>query len=156
MIYHSILTFHIIFAGIWLSNFIVTILFRKHVIHNGMNSNSQNLVPLFLVLTNLLGIAGATGILVTGIWMVFSNDFYNFFQFTANHWLTTKQVIMAVLLLLIFFLLMPTAKLVRKTFSSNKPDDLIDLLQKLFKYSSIINWLVLVNFLLAVSHRFYS
>ena len=80
--YPTLLTLHIIFAGGWIISFISDIYLKSNITKNKGLSCEKNLISLYLKLSNLTGIIGATGILITGIILVlksclhiFSNDF---------------------------------------------------------------------------------
>lgn len=144
--YNTLTALHIIFAGIWLSSFLLDLFIKRF--------NGRDAIGYYLILSNISGMIGSLGILLTGIVITIINPAYNFFQFTANHWLTTKQFIMIILLLLIFLSIIPRAKLLRQSLSSAENKDIPEKLNKLMKATNIMNWLVLLNMLLALSHRY--
>jgi hypothetical protein len=88
------------------------------------------------------------------------NPGFGFFQMTANHWLTTKQILMVVLLIVIFAFVIPNAKKLRTSINNeiNKQiplgDDAYRNLRKAYRLNFIINVIVLINFLFAITHRF--
>lgn len=155
-------TLHIIFAGIWLVNFLSDFIFRKNIDAVKGSESEKKLISLYMKYVNLLGIIGSVGILTTGIIMVLLNPGYNFFQFTANHWLTTKQIIMVVILIIIFARVIPTAKklrgLLKLEISEPEPlnEDAYSNLKKLYSVNFQTNLLVLLNILLAITRYFYS
>jgi len=79
---------------------------------------------------------------------------------TANHWLATKQIVMIILLLIIFLGVIPEAKKIRTAIGSDLESaseisqDGYEYLNKLYKLGTIINILVLINFIFAITHRF--
>jgi len=158
--YPTLLTLHIIFAGGWIISFISDIYLKSNITKNKGLSCEKNLISLYLKLSNLTGIIGATGILITGIILVLINPAYTFFQMTSNHWLTTKQILMVILLLIIFLYVIPSAKKLRtaigENLNSNNPvsEEGYNYLKKIFKLNGIINLIVIINFLLAITHRF--
>ena len=103
---------------------------------------------------------GGLGILATGISMVAESPVYGFFQFSANHWLATKQILMVILLIILGAIIIPTSKKVRAAIGSDfekteqLSDDVYSNLNKLFKWNLVINIIVLINFLLAITHNF--
>jgi hypothetical protein len=109
-----------------------------------------------------LGIIGAVGILVTGIWMILMDVGYGFFDFSGNHWLATKQIVMVVILILLGWKLIPTAKKVRLAISDELKSPVDDKsnvhenLKKLYSVGFQINLLVIINFLMAVTRFLYS
>ena len=160
MTYLLINHLHIIFAGIWLINLAAYPILRSTVLLNKNKSGEKKFIHLYLTFANLFGMVGGLGILVTGIFMVTDNSFYGFFQFTANHWLAAKQILMVILLVILGVIIIPTSKKVRTAigidFEKNEPlsDDVYNNLKKLFKWNAVINYIVLINFLLAITHNF--
>lgn len=158
--YPTILTLHIIFAGGWIISFISDIFLKSNITKNKGLSCEKNLINLYLKLSNLTGIIGATGILITGIILVLINPAYTFFEMTSNHWLTTKQILMVILLLIIFLYIIPSAKKLRaaigENLNSSNPvnEEGYNYLKKIFRLNGIINLIVIINFLLAITHRF--
>lgn len=156
--YPTLLTLHIIFAGIWLINLVTDSILKNKVKHELKNQSGTQMISLYLSFDNLLGMIGAVGILVTGILLVSMNPGFGFFDMTANHWLATKQIIMVVILILIFTAIIPTAKKIRSEIKNNisesSSEDLQKNLAKLFKINASVNGLVFLNFLLAITHRF--
>lgn len=160
MIYLLINKLHIIFAGMWLINLAAYPILRSSVVHNKNKSGEKKFIHLYLTFANLFGMIGGVGILLTGIFMVADNSLYSFFQFTANHWLATKQILMVILLIILGAIIIPTSKKVRAAIGSDfekneqLSDDVYSNLTKLFKWNLVINIIVLINFLLAITHNF--
>lgn len=160
MIYLLIIKLHIVFAGMWLINLAAYPILRSSIINNKNKSGEKKFIHLYLTLANLFGMIGSIGILLTGIFMVTDNPLYGFFQFTVNHWLATKQILMVILLVIIGVIIIPTSKKVRiamgTDFEKNEPigEDVYNNLNKLFKWNVVINLIVLINFLLAITHNF--
>jgi hypothetical protein len=157
--YPVLATIHILFASIWLVSFLLDSLIYGNYRRADNKEVKMNSVSMYLKGTNLFGIIGATGILITGIIMVVFRPDYHFFQFTANHWLTTKQIITVVLLILIFASIIPKAKAIRgemaKAVKEGSLSEKFDLLvKKLRKVNLITTVLVLLNFLFALSRYF--
>ena len=153
---------HILFSGIWFVSFISDFFFRKNIEAGKGTASEKRVVSLYMRYVNLIGILGATGILVTGILLVLLNDIYGFFQFSANHWLVTKQFIMVVILILIFVKIIPTAKKLRlelgEDLNSSEPlsENAYAKLKSLFRINFQTNLLVTLNLLLALTRIFYS
>lgn len=158
--YPTLVTLHIIFAGGWLISFINDSVLKRLITKNSNLSNTKTFINLYLIFTNQLGIIGASGILLTGIIMVIMNPGYGFFDMSANHWLATKQMLMVVLLIIIFAFIIPTAKKIRSEINSEMEkqnqlsDNTVKHLKKLFTLNMIVNVIVLLNFLFAITHRF--
>ncbi|MBI3124994.1 MAG: hypothetical protein HYZ10_11380 [Ignavibacteriales bacterium] len=160
MYYYTILTFHIVFAGIWLINFATEPVLRWQILTNKNKSGERKFISLYLTFANLLGMIGAIGILTTGITLVL-NSGYGFFRMTDNHWLATKQILMIVLLIIIGAVLVPAAKKLRSALGndleSGTPisDEGYKTLGKIFTLNKVINIIVLINFLFAITHRYF-
>ena len=160
MIYLLIIKLHIIFAGMWLINLAAYPILRSATVNNKNKSGEKKFIHLYLTFANLFGMIGGLGILATGISMVTENSLYGFFQFTSNHWLATKQILMVVLLIILGAVIIPTSKKVRAAIGSDfekneqLSDDVYKNLNKLFKWNVVINIIVLINFLLAITHNF--
>lgn len=154
MIYLLIVSLHIIFAGIWLANFISDIIIKKKIFSAENFFETKSLVQLYLKFVNVIGIIGSMGILLTGIYLVTTST-YGFFEFSSNHWLVTKQVIFVIILILIFGFVIPTAKKTRSEMSTGNSLEDVKSIKKLFKINMTINLLVTLNLLLALTHKFY-
>lgn len=151
-LYSTYITLHIIFSGIWLSFVISEPIFRKKI---NKDISVKDNISTYLSLTNLFGIIGSVGILATGILLV-TNSSYGFFDMSSNHWLATKQIILVIVFLLTGFMVIPTAKKIRIEIEKDVKDLTQNNLKKLFKANLIINSLVILNLLFAITHRFYS
>ena len=148
--YNTYITLHIIFAGIWLIFFIVEKILKGQIKKSTQPELKQNNIELYLNFTNLFGIIGSMGIVITGIIITSLNPIYGFFSMANNHWLATKQIIFVGILLITFLGIIPTAKKIKYDFDNEQ------LLNKVFKFNLILNSLVILNFLFAITHRFYS
>ncbi len=149
--YPTLVTFHILFAGIWLAFFLFELTFRKQI----QKKFDVDKISTYLKLTNIFGIIGSLGILITGILMVTMRSQYGFFDMTANHWLATKQIIFLIILILTTVMVIPNSKKVREKFKNNQLESNSKELGKLFITNQIINYLVVINFIFAVTHRLY-
>jgi hypothetical protein len=161
MVFQAVITvIHILSAVVWLGYVPSDIVLRRQIKNSRGTSGEKNLISSYLVLTNVAGIIGMSGLLFTGIILVSVIPYYFFFNFASNHWLAAKQVIMVVLIILVFAFLIPRAKKLRTVLSSEKlsqmplSDQAHRDLKNLETIISIIDVLVLVNFLFAVTHRF--
>lgn len=154
--YTTLVTLHIIFAGGWLLSFITDSILKRLIKAKKDNTETRILINIYLKTTGLLGLISANGILLTGILMVVINPGYNFFDMSANHWLATKQILMIVLLIVIFVFVIPTAKQIRNQMELQVQlsDDFYKYLNKIFKLNLIVNIIVLLNFLFAITHRY--
>ncbi|MCX6150681.1 MAG: hypothetical protein NTX22_09175 [Ignavibacteriales bacterium] len=156
-----LLVVHILSAVIWLSLLPADLILRQFISASKGKSGERKLLSVYLKLTNTTGIIGMTGILITGIILISVLPYYSFFQFSVNHWLATKQVIMVILIILTFAVLIPKAKKVRTELSDDFESSVellpsfYEKLRGLWKIVTVINILVLINFLLAITHRFF-
>ena len=75
---------------------------------------------------------------------------------SSNHWLASKQIILVVILIVTFAMVIPNMKKVRKDLNSDSETLPNGNLKKLFKANLIINILVLLNFIFAITRHFYS
>ncbi|MCL6100317.1 MAG: hypothetical protein M1391_17295 [Bacteroidetes bacterium] len=159
--YFTILTLHIVFAGIWLVGLFSDPILRGFIVKNRNKIGEKKFIHLYLTLVNFFGMVGSIGILITGITMVSLSSDYGFFQMNGNHWLTAKQILMVAILVLIGAFLIPTAKKIRaamgEDLESNSPisDEGYTNLNKLFKITTAINVMVAINFLFAITHRYF-
>lgn len=160
MFYFSILTFHIVFAGIWLANFLAEPFFKKQIVINKGKVGEKKIIGNYLSFVNLFGMVGSSGILVTGIFLVVKSS-YGFFRMTESHWLASKQILMVVLLVIIGGFVIPTAKKLRTALGSDiesvNPisDEGYKNLHKIFTLNKVINIIVLINFLFAITHNYF-
>lgn len=157
-LYPTILTLHIVFAGIWLVNLISDSVLKDFITKNKGKVGEKKFIRLYLLFSNLFGMIGASGILLTGIIMVILHPHYEFFQMSANHWLTSKQILIVIQLFIIFIYVIPAAKNLRSLLGtdleSTEPvtESGYANLTRIFKLNIIINVIVLINFLFAITH----
>ncbi|MGE5682540.1 MAG: hypothetical protein ACM34K_16860 [Bacillota bacterium] len=150
---------HILSAVVWLGYVPADIVLRKAIKTSSGTKAEGKLISTYLKLTNIAGIIGMTGLLITGILLVSIIPYYFFFDFSSNHWLASKQVIMVILLVLVFALLIPKARKVRLSLggeiggTSPVSDEAHKNLKSLETIITIINVLVLINFLFAVGYK---
>lgn len=149
--YPVLITFHIVFAGMWLLNAIIDYRYRSKILiaEKGILKNAY--INDYLSTTNLIGILSSSGILVTGVLMVLMMPHFGFFEFTANHWLVSKQIIFIVIYAIIFAMLIPAAKKLR---AAGNEEEQNGALKKVFSLQTTIDVLVLLNFLFALSRHF--
>jgi uncharacterized membrane protein len=158
--YPLIIVLHIVFAGMWLTSFLLSPLFKSAIYSSKNKIGEKKFIHFYLIYSNLLGIVSSIGVLVTGIVLVILNPGFGFFSMSANHWLATKQIIMVVILVIIGGFIVPTAKKLRLSIgadlenASQLSEESYKDLNKLFKLGLAINVLVLINFLLALTHNY--
>ena len=152
LLYPIILLLHILSSIIWLGFFPVEISLINSIKSESNKENQNLLVSKLLSLTNLTGMIGAIGILLTGILLVLISPIYNFFEMKANHWLTTKQFIIIIILLITFIFIIPISKRIRSKLNENIDEKFF---RKFVRWAYTEKILVLINFLLAFLHRVY-
>lgn len=160
MTIHSILVvLHVLSVIIWLGFVPADLILRSQINKFRGKQGEKSLISAYLNIANLTGIIGLLGVLLTGIFLVTSLPYYSFFSFSSNHWLATKQVIMIIIILVVFLMLIPRAKQVRGIINSPDsdllPENETNKLNKVYNTVTIINILVLINFLLGITHRFF-
>jgi len=150
--YNTLVTIHILCVGVWITNAVAGPMLKKTL----MKSNNFNgdLIGYFLKYANIAGMVGSMGLLITGVALVLMNPAYGFFQFSANHWLVTKQLIMLVILFMVFSQIIPTAKRVRIALESDSKEEAIANLGKMGKTAQIVLILVAGNILMALSKNY--
>ena len=154
--YQTIVAFHIIFAGIWII-FFAADLILKNKIRAAINSDVKNeLISIYLQFTNLFGIVGSVGIAITGITLVVLNPGWGFFDMSHAHWLATKQIIFVGILFLTFMRIIPTAKKLRAAMHDSDTEEINNKFNSVANTNKIINILVILNLVFALTHRFYS
>lgn len=154
--YQTIVALHIIFAGMWLIFFAADLIIKNKIEKCNTPETKQELISLYLQLSNLFGIVGSLGIAITGIIMVLQNPVYGFFDMSHAHWLATKQIIFVIILILTFVKIIPDSKKLRISLGSENSEEINKNLKKVFNSNNIVNILVLLNFLFAITHRLYS
>ena len=148
---------HIISVIVWLGVIPTDLLLRKIIRDKKGTESEKTLLSFWLKLTNLGGMVGLTGILITGITLSITVG-YGFFQFAsgANHWLYTKQFIIVIVIILIGVFVIPTAKKIRleieKSIAENSTltEETYKNISKLGKILTTINILIVLNLLLAL------
>lgn len=161
MALHAVIfVLHILSAVVWLGLLPADLSLRKYIKKYRGREGEGRLISAYLYITNISGMIGMTGVLLTGVILTFILPYYSFFDFSTNHWLAAKQVVMVILLVLVFAFLIPKARQVRtsikgdleETFPLN--DETYRKLEGLKTIVTISNLLVLLNFLFALTRRF--
>jgi hypothetical protein len=148
--YPLLILIHLLCAVIWLGFFPVEIYLIKSIKKESNSDIKNNLVQKLLALTNLTGMIGSIGIILTGIFLVLISPLYNFFEMKANHWLTTKQFVILIILVITFALIIPTSKKIKNYSDTNSKD-----FKKFVRWAYTEKILVLINFLLGFLHKYY-
>jgi len=148
---------HIVSVIVWLGVIPADLLLRKIIKDKKGTESEKTLLSFWLKLTNLGGMIGLTGILVTGITLSITIG-YGFFQFAsgANHWLYTKQFVTVIVIILTAAFIIPSGKKVRieieKSVAANTAltGETYKNISKLEKVLTTINVLIVFNLLLAL------
>ncbi|MCP5062746.1 MAG: hypothetical protein GY936_09805 [Ignavibacteriae bacterium] len=154
--YPTILTFHIVFAGLWLIYFTAEIILKSQIKKAANIELKNQAISLYLKFSNLFGIAGSIGIAITGVLLVWQNSGFGYFDMTNNHWLATKQILFVIILITTFSAIIPTSQEIKARMNADGNSNVDKLLSKFYKANMSINIIVLVNFIFAITHRFYS
>lgn len=154
--YPTYITIHIIFAGMWLIFFAADIILKRQIESAKLPEVKNKLISLYLQFTNLFGIVGSVGIAITGIVLVLLNPGYGFFDMSHAHWLATKQILFVIILLNTFLRIIPASKKLRGFIEQNDSDNISNQFGIITKMNLLINVIVILNFVFALTHRFYS
>jgi len=152
---------HIISIIIWLGIIPADLLLRKIIREKKGTESEKTLLSFWLKLTNLGGMVGLTGVLVSGIFISIIREDYGFFQFASgtNHWLYTKQFLIVFVIILTAVFVIPSGKKVRieieKSVASNSAltGETYKNISKLEKVFTTINILIVINLLLALTRN---
>lgn len=161
MLYSILLIIHVLSAVIWLSFFVAEPILRQFILRSKGEKGDRRLVLIYLFMANITGMIGMTGILITGIVLVSILPYWSFFDFTSNHWLAAKQVVMVIILIITGVFIIPGGRKMRlsieKDLNSEREFDqpFYDEFKKYAKIMTIGNFLVLLNLLFALSRHFY-
>ncbi len=158
MNFHPInVTLHIVMAGIWLSYFIIENRLKVQIKNSNTKEAKILVVKQYLNVSRLFILLLSLGVTVTGILLVVFNSHYGFFNMSNNHWLATKQILFVIILVNVFVNLLPSVKKVTRLIEQNSAENEYEKsLRKIFKANLLINILALLNFLFAITHKFYS
>jgi hypothetical protein len=153
---------HLLSSVIWLGFLPTEFLLRQAIKNNKGKIGEKKLMSFWLKQINISGMIGSIGILISGILLSIYLG-YGFFKFASgtNHWLYTKQFIMILILIIIGTYVIPNAAKLRRAIGEDleKPGLLSEEAYKNFKNLGkiifITNFMVLVNFLFAITRRFF-
>ena len=155
-VYQTYITLHIVFAGMWLIFFAADIILKRQIESAKQPEIKNKFISLYLQFTNLFGIVGSVGIALTGILLVVLNPGYGFFDMSHAHWLATKQILFVIILLNTFLRIIPASKKLRGFIEQNDTDNISTQFGLIKKMNLLINVIVILNFVFALTHRFYS
>ena len=154
--YSTYVTLHIIFAGMWLIFFAADIILKNQIENAAKIDIKNKFMSLYLQFTNLFGIVGSVGIAITGIIIVLLNPGWGFFDMSHAHWLATKQILFVIILLNTFLRIIPASKKLRNLIAQDDNEATYNQYRSVVKINLIINILVILNFVFAITHRFYT
>jgi hypothetical protein len=160
MIYSTFLVIHVLSAVIWLSFFVSEPILRQFILRSKGEKGDRKLVLIYLFMGNITGTIGMMGVLISGIILTATLPYYGFFDFTANHWLVSKQIVMIVLLIMLPTMIIPRGKKLRLQIESEMnletpyDESFYIEFKKYAKVLTISNFLVLLNLLFALSRNF--
>lgn len=154
--YQTYITLHIVFAGMWLIFFAADIILKRQIESAKQPEVKNKFISLYLQFTNLFGIVGSVGIALTGIILVVLNPGYGFFDMSHAHWLATKQILFVIILLNTFLRIIPASKKLRGFIEQNDAENISTQFGLIKKMNLLINVIVILNFVFALTHRFYS
>ena len=154
--YTELKTLHIVFAGMWLIFFAADIVIKQQIENSLSHELKNKLISLYLKFTNLFGIVGSIGIAFTGIIIVLISSNYGFFDMSSDHWLATKQILFVIILLNTFIRIIPISKKLRTSLESGTSEEIERQFTLIKKINLLINILVILNFIFAITHRMYS
>lgn len=150
------LALHVLSAALWLSVIPAAMILNKEIKDSAKTPAALGLIRSLVKFIGFAGNVGGNGVLITGIIMVLTFGYYSFFQFDANHWLTSKQVLMIVLLAIVFAVVIPASKKIKAGLALNASsvsEDVMKQVGKLVTWSYISGVLIVLNFLFAYSRR---
>jgi len=159
-LYPVLIFLHILSAVIWLADIPANFFLSDFISKNKDKSGHKKLIFAWLKMINFTGMVGMSGVLITGIVMVILIPGYSFFQFDGNHWLTTKQFITLVIIFIVGSNIIPIGKKLRVGIENNLENDtaltaeLEKNAAKITRLAKVVTILVLINFLLAITHRY--
>ncbi len=156
--YFVVRAIHVVSVIVWLGVIPTDLLLRKTIRAKKGTGSEKTLLSFWLKITNLGGMVGATGIILSGMFLSISMN-YGFFRFAsgANHWLYTKQFIIVLVMTLIGAVVIPTAKKIRleieKSEAENSPlsEEVYKKIALLEKVLTTVNLLIVINLLLALT-----
>lgn len=156
--YFIVRAIHVISVIVWLGVIPTDLLLRKTIRAKKGTESEKTLLSFWLKITNLGGMAGATGIILSGMFLSISMN-YGFFQFAsgANHWLYTKQFVITIVMILIGAVGIPTAKKIRLGIeesvaeNSHLSEEVYKKIALLEKVLTAVNLLIVINLLLALT-----
>lgn len=154
--YDVLLVLHKIFAVFWLSMIPADFLITRHIKSAKGKPGERKLISLWLKMLNMTGMVGLTGILITGVWMVFIQPYFGFFRMTDNHWLASKQIITMVIIILTGVYFIPLGKKIRLSLgdedeTSELADESYKNIKKLSNIAVITSVLIGLNYLFAIT-----
>jgi cytochrome b subunit of formate dehydrogenase len=131
---------------------------HKYIFDDKGKSGKRELIAAWLKILNLTGMIGMSGLLITGIVLVLLNPAFGFFQFTANHWLAAKQIIMVALIVITGAYIIPLGKRVKSALGADLENseplsaEARANIRTIAKLSALMGVLIVINFLFGALH----
>ncbi len=149
---------HIIAAGLWITQFVVMVVFDRLIRANADKPPGVTLMMAEVRLLNTLGLLGGPGILLTGLGLL-ATDRLGFLGIAGitPPWLMIKQILYIILLIIVFALMMPMARRLESQLKAATASSVLitpemsALHRRLVMISYLQDALVLVNIFLAVT-----
>jgi uncharacterized membrane protein len=119
MIRVVLLILHIIFAGLWMAQFPIVLIFSRAIAAQANRPAGVTLLHMQIRLQSIMGMLAGVGILVTGLGLTFVSRWgvVNIGGFTPD-WLLVKQIVYSVLLVIVFAGIMPASRRLIKQFNA--------------------------------------
>ena len=154
--YDVLLVLHKIFAVFWLSMIPADFLIYRYMRSAKGKTGERKLISLWLKMLNMTGMVGLTGILITGVWLVFILPYYGFFRMTDNHWLAAKQIDTVIIMILTGIYFIPLGKKIRLSLGNEEEttelaDESYKNIKKLSNIAIITSVLLALNYLFAIT-----
>lgn len=161
LLYSVLLVIHILSAVLWMGALPADLLLRKAISTNKGKDSEKAIISVWLKLLNISGMIGLIGILITGIVLSIVLGL-GFFQFASggNHWLYTKQFLMIFIIIITGAFIIPTAKKIRIAVQNDLAAaqplriEAYSNIRKLSTLANVLNALIFLNFLLAITRQF--
>ncbi|MBI2417626.1 MAG: hypothetical protein HYV28_06925 [Ignavibacteriales bacterium] len=160
--YQYFLVLHIVSAVVWLGMIPAEFILSKYILNSEGKNSNRELTAVWLKLLNLSGMLGLTGILISGIGMVYLHPVFGFFRFSADHWLVSKQIITLALIVLTGVYFIPLGKKTRLALgadlTNNTPlaNEVFATIKKLSGLAKIMAGLLIINFIFGILHSILS
>ena len=142
---------HILFVFIWLTTLPIALLLRK-MLSDNRDTDFEFKLFRYRGIVAGLAIIGGLGVVLTGAWMTFRINGYEFFDFSGDLWLPLKQVIWVITFVGGALLIAPLeTKLKNMLEEEESIIEIRALMNKMDQRSFFFTSLILVNIFLATT-----